>query len=319
MNKRIVAVEPIGQTAIDILERVAPVEIAEATDERTLLSTIQGTIGFVFRGQGRVSERLLGEATELKVIGRTGAGLDNVDLSAATARGTPVVYAPVSGFAVAEGALAMLLALIKQLAYWDRFVKSGRWNEKYGSTTGDMAEHTLGIVGMGRIGRHMARLAHPFGMRILGYDPYIDDGTGLPDEFQTVGLEELLAASDYVSLHTPLTDETRGLIDEQRLSAIKTGAILINTARGGLIQSLDVLADALESGRLGGVGLDVFPTEPPDPTHRIFQHPRCICAPHLVGGSRLAMHRILHSMATDMVRVINGNRPQHCANPEVFD
>ena len=133
-----------------------------------------------------------------------------------------------------------------------------------------------------------------------------------------MGLDELLRRSDYVSLHVALSDETRGLINRERVRGMKSGAILINAARGGVIESLDVIADALESGRLGGAGLDVFPDEPPDHTHRIFRHPRCLCSPHMTGLSELAMERIFRSMAGDMVAVVQGRRPRYCVNPEVF-
>ena len=129
----------------------------------------------------------------------------------------------------------------------------------------------------------------------------------------------MLQRSDYVSVHTPLNDHTRGLLDKERIARMKPGAILINTSRGGTIASLDILADALENGPLAALGLDVFPTEPPDASHRIFKDPRCLFSPHLLGISTLAMSRMYKSMATDMVAVLKGERPVHCVNPEVFD
>jgi D-3-phosphoglycerate dehydrogenase len=198
-------------------------------------------------------------------------------------------------------------------------VQSGNWRRRYEIETGDLADHTLGIIGLGRIGSHLARLAQPFGTTVLGYDPGIVPQEALSMNVTLVGLAELLQRSDYVSIHVPLNDETRGMINRERIASMKRGAILINTARGAVMENLDVLADALESGQLSGVGLDVFPTEPPDHSHRIFKHSCCICAPHVVGTSKLAMERIYRSMANDMVAVIQGRTPTFCVNPEVFE
>ena len=161
-NKRIVATAPIEKIAIDILEQIVPVEISPNMDEETLLGMVEDTIAFVSRGMGAVTGRMIAGAKELKVIGRPGAGIDTVDVAAASERKIPVVYAPVSGFAVAEGALAILMALVKRIPQCDEILKGGRWKERYGFKTGDMAGHTLGIVGFGRIGSHLAKLVQPF-------------------------------------------------------------------------------------------------------------------------------------------------------------
>lgn len=319
MLSRIVSTAPIDRTAIDILERVAPVEIAPSPDEQTLLRMLGGTIGLVCRGEGKVTRGMIEAAPELRVIGRPGAGFDAVDIPSATRRGIPVVYAPVSGFAVAEGAMALLLALVKKVVLADSMVKTGNWNHRYAVSTGDMTGHTLGIVGTGRIGLQLARLANAFDMTVLGYDPYASPAHVTAHGVTLAPLEDLLARSDFVSLHMPLNEETRGLINRERVAMMKRGAILINTARGGVIENLDVLDEALASGQLSAVGLDVFPTEPPDVSHPVFQRPNFICAPHLLGVSELGMERIYRSMANDMVAVLEGRRPTFCVNPEVFE
>jgi len=318
-STRILATAPIDRLPIEILEQIAPVEISPGADEETLLALLDNTIGIVARGvEVRISARIIEAAPSLQVIGRPGAGYDTVDVGAATKRKVPLVYAPVSGFAVAEGALALLLTLIKKIPFCDSIAKQGQWNRRYDFSTGDMAEHTLGIVGLGRIGAGLAHLAKPFGMTILGFDPQITREQAKKFGVEWVELDELLQRSDYVSLHAPLTDETRGLIGRQRVAMMKRGSILINTARGGVIESLDVLAEALESGQLSAVGLDVFPSEPPDSSHRLFRDPRFVCAPHMLGVSALAMERIYRSMANDMVAVLRGERPRYCVNPEVL-
>jgi D-3-phosphoglycerate dehydrogenase len=316
---RIVATAPIDTIAVDILEKFAPVETAPAKDEETLLGYCDDTIAFVSRGTGAVTTRMIQASDALKVIGRPGVGYDTVDVAEATRRKIPVVIAPVGAFAVAEGALAMLLSLVKRLPESDAIVKTGQWDKRFTMYSGDMTGHTIGIVGFGRIGSHLAKLLTPFEMTILAFDPHLP-----PEHIEKLGatpieLDELLRRSDYVSLHVPLIDETRGLIGAERIGLMKRGAILVNTSRGDVIDNLDILADALDAGQLAAVALDVFPGEPPDVSHRLFKDGQCLCAPHLVGGSRLAMERIFESMATDMVAVLQGGRPQHCVNNEVFE
>jgi D-3-phosphoglycerate dehydrogenase / 2-oxoglutarate reductase len=317
-RSRIISTAPIDQIAIDILGQVAEVEIAASPDEKTVLDMVDGAVGIVCRGEGRVTARLIEAAPALRVIGRPGAGFDAVDVAKATARGIPVIYAPVGSFAVAEGALALLLALVKKVVLCDTLVKSGQWNKRYEISTRDMTGCTLGIIGLGRIGSHLARLVQPFEMTVLGYDPIVNEVQLRIEGVKPVSLEELLARSDFISVHVPLNEETQGLINRRTVALMKPGAMLINTARGGVVESLDVLAEALESGRLGAVALDVFPAEPPDTSHPIFRHPNFVCAPHLAGVSEIAMDRIYRSMASDMVAVLEGRQPKYCVNPAVL-
>lgn len=315
---RIVSTAPISPEAIEILEQAARVEISANPDEQSMLRLLDGTIGVVCRGEGKVTRRMIDACPSLRVIGRPGAGFDAVDLPAATARGIAVVYAPIGGFAVAEGAMAMLLAMVKQVCFCDRIVKDGEWRRRYDFATGDMTGHTLGIIGLGRIGSHLAGLAQPWDMTILGYDPMVDPGSPHLAGVRMVSLPELLRESDYVSIHVPLTSDTRGLINRERIAAMKRGAILLNSSRGEIVESLDVIAEALESGQLSAAGLDVFPTEPPDTSHRLFRMPNFLASPHMLGVSTTAIDRLLRSMASDMVAVLEQRRPRFCVNPEVL-
>jgi len=314
-NRKFVATAPIGEPAISILECIAPLETAPTPDVDAIIGMRAGMIGLVCRGEGRANRQTIEACEDLQVIGRTGVGYDSVDVDAATERRIPVIIAPKNDFAVAEGALALLLSLIKLLPLADRAVKNGNWQWRYSRLSGDMTGKTLGLVGVGRIGRQLARLVKPFDVDVIAFDPYAD--VDAEDAVQ-VELDELISRSDFISLHTPLNDETQGMINADRLAQMKLGVILINTSRGAVVESLDVLADALDSGQLSGVGLDVFPVEPPDTSHRIFRDPRCLCAPHQVGTSELAMYRIYESMANDMVAVVKGEKPQHCVNPQVL-
>lgn len=315
---RFVCTAPIDECGIDILAQHASVEIAPDPAVATMMGLLDDTIGIVCRGEGKVPAEIIETAPDLRVIGRTGAGYDAVDIESATRRGLPVVFAPINAFAVAEGALAMLLSLVKLLPQADGWVKTGQWQKRYECTPGDMTEHTLGIVGFGRIGQGLANLVRVFDMTVLAYDPVVADEIMHQLGAEKVELDDLLARSDYVSIHAPLTDESRGMFNAERISRMKRGAILVNMGRGALIEDLDVLADALHDSRLAGVGLDVFPEEPPDHNHRLFRHSACLCSPHQAGVSDLAWKRICRSMAEDMVTVLGGGRPRYCANPEVF-
>ena len=318
-HPKIVATGPIDSVAIDILRPFGKVLIAPNPREETILSLLHGTIGLIVRGEGRATAELIEKATDLKVIGRPGVGYDSVDIGAATRRKIPVVYTPGAGArAVAEASVTLMLALAKGIPYWDHQFKQGNWQSRYGRKPGDLDGATLGIIGFGRIGQTLAELARPFNMEILAHDPYQS-----PERFQQLGvdpveLNDLLSRSDFICLHALLTDQTRGIMNRERLNRVKPGAYLINLARGGLIESLDILYDALKEGTLAGVGLDVFEPEPPDFGHPLFKLPNCLTSPHSLGMSHRAMTRIFQSMAKDMAAVITGSRPRFLVNPEIY-
>ena len=315
----ILATGPIDQVAIDILRPFGEVQVTPNGEPESILPLVGDAIGIVVRGGGGVDRRVIEAGQNLRVIGRSGVGVDNVDVEAATRHGIPVVYTPAAGAsAVAEGAMAYMLALCKQINYWDQQLKSGNWESREESRPADLYGAVLGIVGLGNIGQTLAKLARPFGMSILAHDPYVTPQRASELGVELVSLEHLLARADFISIHTPLTPETKGLINRQRLKLVKHGAYLINLARGGVVDSLDTLYEALKEGVLAGVGLDVFAPEPPDVSHPIFQLPNCLTSPHSMGMTEGAMTRIFQSMAEDMAAVLKGSRPRFVVNPEVF-
>jgi D-3-phosphoglycerate dehydrogenase / 2-oxoglutarate reductase len=176
----------------------------------------------------------------------------------------------------------------------------------------------LGIIGLGRIGREVARLAKAFHMRVLSYDPLISNQVAEQVGAELVDLEALLAGSDFISLHAPFNPQTRGMINRSSLAMVKPGSVLINLARGGLLESLDVLDEALDSGRLSGVGLDVYPQEPPDLSHPLFRRPNVVCTPHAMGLSMRAAQTTFTVVSQGMAAVLEGRIPDNVANPEVF-
>jgi D-3-phosphoglycerate dehydrogenase len=303
----------------ELLSPFGQIEVARNTDEQSLIGLMNGTIAVIARGMTQISGSVIHAGKELRVIGRTGSGYDSIDLEAATRRRIPVVYAPGAGArAVAEGTLCMILACAKRLKEFDIKTINGQWEAREKFALGDLEEAVLGIVGLGRIGREVARLAKHFGMRILAYDPLISRQAAEHSGAELVELNELLAQADFISLHAPSNKQTRGMINRERLGKVKQGAVLINLARGGLLESLDVLDDSLASGRLAAVGLDVYPDEPPDPSHPIFRRPNVICTPHVMGLSQRAAQATFAVVSQGMAAVLAGKVPENVVNPEVF-
>jgi D-3-phosphoglycerate dehydrogenase / 2-oxoglutarate reductase len=265
----------------------------------------------------RVDADALSRAASLRVIARTGAGYDNIDVEAATRLGIPIVYAPGMGSQpVAEGTVALMLAAAKRLPELDRLVRHARWDSRYEITGLDVEGACLGIVGFGAIGRRVARLCHGLGMRVIAHDPAL---AGLRQSgVSLVTLDELVARADVISLHCELTDRTHGLIDRELLERVKPGAILVNVARGEIVESEDALADALECGRLSAVALDVFPHEPPEPSHRLYADPRVICSPHVVGLTARWNDEVFHALARGVESVLAGELPPNLLNPEAL-
>ena len=266
--------------------------------------------GAIVRADARVDQELLRRARRLQVIARTGVGVDLVDVPAATARGIAVVVTPgVGAAAVAEGAIGMALHLVKRFGPLTALVREGRWAQRATIPVGDLGGATLGVVGYGRIGRLTADLGAAFGMRVLAYDPVSEP----PGDVRCGDLGELAAHSDVITLHLPLGDQTRHLVDDAFLARVKPGSVLVNCSRGGLIDT-DAVWRALVAGRLSGVGLDVFDPEPPG-HHPLFSHPNVVLTPHLMGLSRRATAATFAAAARGILDVLAGREPQAVANP----
>jgi len=261
-------------------------------------------VGAIARADAVVDEALFDRVPRLRVVARTGVGVDLVDLEAAKARGITVVITPGSGTrAVAEGVLALALHLVKRLGPLTDLVREGRWAERSRVEVGDLDGATIGIVGYGRIGRRVGELAAAFGMRGLAHDPFSPP----PAEVNRPDLGALAAASDVLTLHAPLTAQTHRLVDEAFLARVRPGTVLVNCGRGGLLD-LDAALAALQSGRLAGVGLDVFDPEPPA-HHPLFDHPNVVLTPHLMGLTRRATAATFADAAQGVLDVLAGRRP----------
>ena len=309
-------IHPEAEAHLSASARVAVV--AELTEAR-VVEAARDAQGILVRGGPRCGERLLRACPRLRVIGRHGVGLDTVDLGAATRLGVAVVHAPGSNSqAVAEHALMLMLACAKRARTIDRRTRAGDWSARHVVENVELGGRTLGILGIGNVGRRVARFAAALGMRVLAHDPYVT-----ADEIRRRGaepvpsLEALLPEVDVLTCHTPLTDETRHLINAKALTLLKPGAIFVNTSRGP-VQSEPALLEALRSGRLAAAGLDVFEQEPSPLDNPLFNLDNVLCSTHVAGVTQEA-HRIAGFQVIDeKLRVLRGERPHVLANPAVW-
>jgi phosphoglycerate dehydrogenase-like enzyme len=316
-QQKILATVPIDPIAHEELGKLYTIVTAPNDGHETLLKLCPGSVCLISRGLAPIDGEIMDAGRELLVISRTGAGYENVNIAAATERGIPVVYAPLLSQAVAEATMAMMLALTKRLRYWHESLVNGHWDRRIAERTDDLEGKTLGIIG--RIGREVAKRAASFGMRIVAHDPYVSRETATALGVESKSLDDLLSCSDVITLHAVSTPETAALINRRNLKRVKRGAYLVNFARGALIENLDILYGALMDGRLAGVGLDVFPEEPPrNLDHPLFSHPNFIGSPHVLASTRGAEARCYRSICKDIIAVLEGQRPQWCVNPHVL-
>jgi D-3-phosphoglycerate dehydrogenase len=264
-----------------------------------LIEALQDADGLIVRSETKVTADLLEDATSLRVIGRAGVGVDNIDVPAATIRGVVVMNAPDGNtITTAEHTIALLIALARSIPQANSSLKAGRWERKKFIGV-ELQGKTLGIVGLGRIGRVVASRARALGMQIVAYDPFIAPEQARDLEIELTPLDEVYARADFLTVHTPLTAETRGLINGEVFSKMKHGARLINCARGGLVDE-DALYEALSSGAIAGAALDVFSEEPPPPDHRLLQLDQVIATPHLGASTTEAQEGVAFTVAEQM-------------------
>src|SRR5262249_12947826 len=234
----------------------------------------------VVRSATKVTADVIARADQLRVIGRAGIGVDNIDVDAATKRGVVVMNTPGgSNVTTAEHAIAMLLALARNIPQADAAVKGGKWpRERWIGT--EVCNKTLGIVGLGNIGTIVAERALGLRMKVIAFDPFVTAEVAARLRVELVSLDEIYARADFITIHTPLTPETRGLIGAATLARMKRGVRIVNCARGGIVDE-EALADAIREGRVAGAALDVLEKEPPPPGHPLLQLDQVICTPHL--------------------------------------
>ena len=285
---KVLVSDRLPKSSLDLLRGATGVTVVEQTGltEDQLLPLAADTDAWIVRGETKVTRRLIEAAPRLRWIGRAGAGLDNIDQVAAKERGIEVMNVPgANSIAVAELTLGLLLALFRKIPEADASLRRGEWL-KSKLMGRELRGKTIGIVGMGKIGREVAKRAAAFEMTVLGHDPLVPAEAQRAAGATPVSLDQLLADSDIVTLHVPSTPETKGLMSKDRLAAMKWGAVLINASRGNLVDEA-ALMTALQSGHLGGAALDVFATEPPG-SIPLFSLPNVVVSPHLGASTREA-------------------------------
>ncbi|MDJ0733791.1 MAG: phosphoglycerate dehydrogenase [Nostocaceae cyanobacterium] len=304
MSKVLVS-DPIDQAGIDILSQVATVDVKTGLKSEELVKIISDYDALMIRSGTRVTEEIIAAGTNLKIIGRAGVGVDNVDVPAATRQGIVVVNSPQGNtIAAAEHALAMMLSLSRYIPDANASVKSGGWDRK--SYVGaEIYKKTIGIVGLGKIGSHVAKVAKAMGMKLLATDPFISAERAEQIGCQLVDLDVLLQQSDYISLHIPKTPESTHLINAERLAKMKPNARIINCARGGIIDE-DALAAALKEGKIAGAALDVFESEPLEESSLKSLGKEVILTPHLGASTTEAQVNVAIDVAEQIRDVLLG-------------
>jgi D-3-phosphoglycerate dehydrogenase len=301
MSAKVLVSDELSPRGLEILRAGGlEVDVQTGLSPDRLRSILPGYDALAVRSATKVTADLLNGTARLKVVGRAGIGVDNVDLGAATKRGVVVMNTPGgSAVTVAEHTFALILSLLRHIPAADASIKGGRWDKKKFQGR-ELAGKTLGVVGVGHIGGVVVERAQAFGMRVLAYDPFVAPEAAGRLGVRLVSLDELWAGSDVVSLHVPLTEQTRNLINASVLAKMKRGACLVNAARGGLVDEA-ALAEALRSGHLGGAALDVFEKEPPPPDHPLLALANFIGTPHLGASTEEAQEAVAVQLAEQLV------------------
>ena len=307
-----VIADSFSEAAQTRMREVGRVTLVESNDEAALRAALADCDALLVRTRTQVTQELLTAAPRLKVIGRGGVGLENIDVAAARERGIEVVYTPAAATdAVADLTVALMLSVLRGVVESDRLVRAGEFEQaRSRPLTGELGSLTLGIIGLGRIGRAVARRCrHGFGMRVL-FNDIVEPGL-LDFVATSVSKEDIYREADVISLHVPLTAQTRGLINGPVLAQCKLGAVLLNTARGAVVDG-EALAQALRAGKLLGAGLDVVEPEPLPPDHPLLQTCNTVLTPHAAARSVTGQER-MNAVVGDVVAVLQGKPPRYPA------
>ncbi|MFX0083025.1 MAG: phosphoglycerate dehydrogenase [Candidatus Hodarchaeota archaeon] len=298
---------------VDVKEKIKPEELAKIIDNYD---------GIAIRGATEITAQIFDGISRLKVIGRAGAGTDNIDKIIATKKGIVIMNTPGGNtITTGEHTIALMLALARQVPQASASMKEGMWEKKKFIGT-ELTDKVLGIVGIGNIGKVVAERALGLKMVVLGYDPYVPNEDLLKLGVEPVSLDNLYSRSDFISFHTPLTPETKGMINTQAINKMKKGVYIINCARGALINELDLLK-ALQSNHVKGVAIDVYPVEPPSPDTSLYKHPNVILTPHLGASTMEAQERVAIQIAeqiSDYLKkgIIRNSVNFPCVAPELL-
>jgi D-3-phosphoglycerate dehydrogenase len=286
--------DPISPKGIALFQQRPEFEVVvlkQRLPEAELLPLVADVEALVVRSETKITRKIIAGAPKLRVVGRAGVGVDNVDVDAATQRGIVVMNTPGGNtISTAELTFSMLMALARKIPQAHASMKAGEWNRKAFSGV-ELYNKTLGILGMGRIGSEVARRAIAFGMRVLAYDPYLTLSRANAMQVELIELDDLLARSDFITVHMPMSDETRGMINAAAFAKMKPGARVLNCARGGIVNEADLCA-AIKEGKVAGAALDVYETEPPPKDFPLRDLPQVIMTPHLGASTEEAQENV---------------------------
>lgn len=296
---KIFVADDVSESGLEPLRANFDVEKRTGLSKEDLIAALEGCEGLIVRSETKVTADVMEAAKSLRVIGRAGVGVDNIDVPAATMRGMVVMNAPDGNtITTAEHTVALLVALARSIPQANSSLKSGKWERKKFIGV-ELQGKTLGIIGLGRIGRVVASRARAMGMVIVAYDPFIAQEQARDLEIELASLEDVYRRADFLTVHTPLTAETRGLIDKEVLSKMKKGARIINCARGGLVDET-ALYEAIKNGTIAGAAVDVFTQEPPPSDHPLLELDQVIVTPHLGASTTEAQEGVAFTVAEQM-------------------
>ncbi len=316
---KFVMTQAVCPEGMALLDEIAGIHVADNPDPNNYLDQMQDADALIVR-IARCDGHAIAHSPALRVIGRTGVGYDTVDVKAATARGIPVVITPgANNRSVAEHAVAMMFALSKNLVEAQKEMCAGNWEIRGAGKAFELEGKTAGVIGLGAIGRETAKICRGCGMKIAGYDPFLTR-----EQVESLGAEyfadyaDLLRCSDIITIHVPLTEQTRNMIAKEQLESMKPTALVINCSRGGIVNEAD-LVDALKGGVIAGAGTDVFCSEPPSPDDPLLNCPNLIVSPHSAAQTREAVIKMAVMCVKGCLAVLEGKKWPYVADRSVYD
>ncbi len=313
--KKVLLSQRIHEAGMKLLEGKVEIILAPHTSEETMLQLCKDVHGIILRTTSQVGKEVIAEANSLQIISRTGAGVDNVDVQAATKRGILVCNLPgVNSSPVAEHTVAFILALAKRLRFMDESTREGNWSSRNRYEAVDLKGKVLGLIGAGKIGSRVARMCQTFNMQILGYDPFISQGGETKDGIQFCpDIGQVFERADFVSIHVAGTAQTHNLVNWDLLSRMKESAYFINTSRGWVVDE-EVLIKALKEGKIAGAALDVFSKEPPSKNNPLLRMDNVILSPHSASLTKECVAGLARGAALSILDFFSGKLPGNIFN-----
>ena len=315
---KVLVADAINEKGIENLKEVADVTVDTSITPEELVNTIHKYDGIIVRSRTKVTKEVINKADNLKIIARAGVGVDNIDLDAATEKGIMVVNSPEStSITVAEHTMGLLLSMARKLSIADKSVKEGKWEKKKFMGV-ELRNKTLGVIGMGRIGSQVVNRCKAFEMDAIAYDPYLPEEVAKQMGVELTDLETVLKKADFITIHVPLTPETKHLISNKEFEIMKDTAFITNCARGGIIDE-EALYDALKNDKIGGAALDVYEDEPPAEDSKLFELDNIVLTPHIAASTKEAQRDAAIIVADEIIDLFKGGTPKNVLNMPRID